>query len=256
MKIIISPTKKMKDTEDFIQWSTTPIFINEAKKIKSYLKNLTYEELKMIWKCNDKIADLNYERLQNTSFERGLVPALFAYEGLQFQYMAPHLFNNEELVYLNNHLIILSGFYGLLRPTDGITPYRLEMQAKFNIPFESNKNLYEYWKNNIYKELVKETNLIINLASKEYSKVIESYLTEDKKMITCVFGTFSEKKVIIKATEAKMARGEMVRYLATERIKNIKQIKSFSSLNYRFNEEYSNDTEFIFLKGSLYEKNK
>ena len=129
MQIIISPAKKMRtDTDSFI-WKDLPVFLSRTEVIFTELKKLSYEELKALWKCNDKIAAQNVERLQTLDLHKALTPAVMAYEGIQYQYMAPGVFSQEELAYVQDHLRILSGFYGLLRPFDGVIPYRLEMQA-------------------------------------------------------------------------------------------------------------------------------
>ncbi len=146
--------------------------------------------------------------------------------------MSPDSFSNSEFDYISNHLKILSGFYGILNPLDGIVPYRLEMQAKLAI--ESNKNLYSFWGDSIYKELIKDTTTILNLASKEYSKTIEKYLTEDIKFITCIFGSLVDSKIKVKATEAKMARGIMIRYLAENNITDIEKVKDFKELGFSY----------------------
>jgi len=249
MKIIISPAKKMTDQEDFFEWDQLPVFMDQANEIKDYLKELTYDEVKALWQCNDKIAGLNYQRLQNMDLHKRLVPALLAYVGLQYQYMAPQVFDLDQWAYVKDHLVILSGFYGLLRPTDGVVPYRLEMGAKFDRPLAGSKNLYQYWDRRIYEELTSGGSTIINLASKEYSKVVEKYLGPNDQMMTCVFGTEVEGRVKVKATEAKMARGEMVRYLAEHNVQDPEMMKRFSSLNYRFSEKHSSINRYVFLKG-------
>ena len=248
MKIIISPAKKMNDTEDFLPWDQLPVFIDRAETIKNYLQGQSYEALKTIWKCNDDIATLNQGRIQSMSLTQRLVPALLSYEGLQYQYMAPQVFDKGQWEYVKKHLVILSGFYGVLRPTDGITPYRLEMQAKLASPLEGAKNFYAYWGRAIYDELAKDTDLILNLASKEYSKAIEKYVAPGKQMITCTFGTEVDGKVKVKATEAKMARGEMVRYLAQHQAADPAAIKQFDSMAYSFSEKHSGTSHFVFLK--------
>ena len=86
---------------------------------------MSYAELKKLWKCNDKIAELNTERLKNMDLRSNLTPAVLSYEGSQYQYMAPGVFSREELDYVKEHLRILSGFYGILKPTDKVIPYRL-----------------------------------------------------------------------------------------------------------------------------------
>lgn len=247
MKIIISPAKKMNCNTDEIAYKALPTFLERANTLKEYLKSLPLSELKDLFACNEKIAELNYDRYQNMDLEKGLTPALLAYEGIQYQYMAPQVFTDSQWKYVEENLRIISGFYGILRPLDGVVPYRLEMQAKLNSEFCS--NLYEFWSDKLYHELVEEDNLILNLASKEYSKAIEPYLDKNTNFITCIFGTLVEGKLKVKATEAKMARGEMVRYLASENINDIEAIKNFNGLGFEYSKEYSNEKELVFIKG-------
>ena len=250
LKIIISPAKKMNHNEEVIDWEQLPLLIHKATELRDCLSALSYGELKNIWQCNDKIAQTNYERLQKMSLKTNLTPAVLAYEGLQYQYMAPHVFDKNQWNYVREHLTILSGFYGLLRATDGVTPYRLEMQAKLQV--NDTKNLYDYWRSSIYNALCADCSVIVNLASKEYSKVIENYLDGKVKMVTCTFGELTEangvKKVKTKATAVKMARGEMVRYMAENNVQAAWQLKSFDRLLYEYNEEYSSDENYVFVK--------
>ena len=247
MKIIISPAKKMNCNTDEIAYKALPTFLEQANTLKEYLKSLPLSELKDLFACNEKIAELNYDRYQNMDLEKGLTPSLLAYEGIQYQYMAPQVFTDSQWKYVEENLRILSGFYGILRPLDGVVPYRLEMQAKLKSGFCN--NLYEFWNDKLYQELVAEDNLILNLASKEYSKAIEPFLDKNTNFITCIFGTLVEGKLKVKATEAKMARGEMVRYLASENINDIEAIKNFNGLGFEYSEEYSNEKELVFIKG-------
>lgn len=245
MKIIISPAKKMEICNDDILSESTPCFIEKTQILYEVLRNLSYEDLKLLLSCNDDIALLNFERYAHMNLKKNLTPAIISYNGIQYKYMAPNVFNNNEFDYLKKHLRILSGFYGILNPFDGVVPYRLEMQAK--LKFDNYKNLYNFWGDSIYKELTKNDNIILNLASKEYSKTVEKYLTSKDLFITCIFGTLKDSKIKIKATEAKMARGLMVRYLAENQIENVEKIKNFSELNFSYSEEHSTEKEFVFL---------
>ena len=147
---------------------------------------------------------------------------------------------------MDSHLKILSGFYGILRAFDGVVPYRLEMQAR--LACGGAKNLYAFWGRSLYDELVKDDNEVLNLASKEYSKAIEPYVTDNIRIVTCVFGCLQSGKIKVKATEAKMARGEMVRRCAENNVQHIDDVKNFTVNGYRFDETLSTDTEFVFLK--------
>jgi len=245
MKIIISPAKTMNvDTESF-PVAKLPGFMVETEMIMKWMKELSYEEAKKLWSCNDKLAELNFNRFKEMDLQKNLTPAIVSYEGIQYQYMAPSVFTDAALDYIRGHLRILSGFYGVLCPFDGVTPYRLEMQAKAKLA--GSKNLYEFWGDKLYQEVLDEDRIIINLASKEYSKCIENYLTAEDTFITCVFAELKNGKVIQKATMAKMARGEMVRYMAEQNVTEPNEIKNFNSLGFCFREELSSDTEYVFI---------
>ena len=248
MKIIISPAKKMNIDDDIFEYRSKPVFFEQAEEIMNYMKNLSYDECKTIWKCSDKLAQLNYDRVVNMDLNYRLTPALFSYEGIQYQYMGARVLSRDALEYLQDNLRILSGFYGILKPLDGVVPYRLEMQSKF-INYK-NKDLYEYWADKIANSLFEETNLIINLASKEYSKCVEKYLKNSPgtKFITCVFGEIKGDKVIEKGTLAKMARGEMVRYLAQNNVYDLEGLKRFDKLEYKYSQEKSNEKTYVFIK--------
>ena len=248
MKIIISPAKKMNIDDDIFEYRSKPVFFEQAEEIMNYMKNLSYDECKTIWKCSDKLAQLNYDRVVNMDLNYRLTPALFSYEGIQYQYMGARVLSRDALEYLQDNLRILSGFYGILKPLDGVVPYRLEMQSKF-INYK-NKDLYEYWADKIANSLFEETNLIINLASKEYSKCVEKYLknSPSTKFITCVFGEINGDKVIEKGTLAKMARGEMVRYLAQNNVYDLEGLKRFDKLGYKYSQEKSNENTYVFIK--------
>ncbi|WP_350343437.1 peroxide stress protein YaaA [Proteinivorax tanatarense] len=245
MRIIVSPAKKMKEDMD-LEYNNLPQFISEAEKLLSFLKKQDYDKLKSIWKCSDKIATLNHQRIQSMDLYKKLTPAILAYEGIQYKYMAPGVLENKELDFIEKHLRILSGFYGVLRPFDGVVPYRLEMQAKLG--GEHLNSLYDFWRKKLANQLFSESNCIVNLASKEYSKCISEYLTKDINFVTCVFGEMVNGKVKEKGTQVKMARGEMVRFMAQNHIENIDKIKQFNRLGYSFAKELSDESNFVFIK--------
>ena len=198
MKIILSPAKKMKTDTDSIGILSCPVFMEKTEEILSWLKGRTEEELQKMWKCNDNIAAQNIERINSMNLYKQLTPAVLAYEGIAYQYMAPVVFEDAHFDYVQEHLRIMSAFYGVLKPMDGITPYRLEMQAKASIGHY--KNLYEFW----------------------------------------------GEKLITKGTYAKMARGEMVRYMAENHIEKPEDIRSFNRLGYVFRDKISSGNEYIF----------
>lgn len=246
MRIIISPAKKMNVDTDSMPWLDLPEYLPKTQGLLNILQGMDYEELKKLWKCSDEIALQNVARLQDMELKRNLTPAILSYEGIQYQCMAPGVFTDKEFSYVQEHLRILSGFYGMLRPMDGVTPYRLEMQARLKTA--AAKDLYGYWGSTLADKLFTETDCIVNLASKEYSLCVSRYLKPEIRFITCVFGEEKGGRVIEKGTMCKMARGEMVRYMAEHQIADPEAIKSFGRLNYLFDPERSDDKTFVFVK--------
>ena len=250
MKIILSPAKKMNMDTDSLAPMGLPTFLDKTVEILAWLKHKSHEELKALWKCNDKIAEQNVKRLERMDLHKNLTPSVLAYEGIAYQYMAPAVFEDGHFAYLQEHLRILSAFYGALKPMDGVTPYRLEMQAKATIG--NTKNLYDYWGNSLYHAVRDESGIIINLASKEYAKCIEKYLSPEDTYITITFCELSGDRLVSKGTYAKMARGEMVRFMAENHIENPEEIKSFNRLGYVYRDDLSSETEYVFERKQRY----
>lgn len=244
MRIILSPAKKMNVDTDKLEYKGLPVFIKQTEQILGWLRKQSYAELQKLWGCNEKIAEQNYKRIEEMDLYNRLTPAILSYEGIAFQYMAPAVFGDSSFDYVQEHLRILSGFYGVLKPMDGVTPYRLEMQAKAGI--DGSKDLYDLWSSRLYDEVRDETGIIINLASKEYSKCIEKYLKPDDTYITVNFCEKSGDKLVTKGTYAKMARGEMVRFMAENMIEDPADIRKFNRLGYVYRDDLSSNTEIVF----------
>lgn len=244
MKIILSPAKKMNVVPDLLAPQGMPVFLSQTEEILAWLRTKSYGELKKLWGCNEKIAEQNMERIRHMDLRRNLTPAILSYEGIAYQYMAPSVFEENQLEYVQEHLRILSAFYGVLKPADGVTPYRLEMQAKAAVG--GHKNLYELWGRRLYEAVRDEDGMIINLASKEYAKCVEKYLTKEDRYITITFCEKSGGKLVTKGTYAKMARGEMVRFMAEKQIEAPEEIRNFDRLGYVFREDLTTDQEYVF----------
>ncbi len=291
MRVLISPAKKMKEDTDSLAFAGEPVFLERTENILAQMRKLSFEEAKELWGCNEKLARQNYERIQKMELHRRLTPAVLSYEGIQYQYMAPavfetqmlewvqeHLrilsriqkmelhrrltpavlsyegiqyqymapavFETQMLEWVQEHLRILSGFYGILRPMDGVTPYRLEMQAKLSC--DGFRDLYEFWGNSLYEAVKGHT--ILNLASKEYSRCVERFLEPEDRFITCVFGERNGSKIVQKGTYAKMARGEMVRFLAEHKAEKPEEAKKFEGLGFHFDEKASDEKNYVFVR--------
>ena len=223
MRIIISPAKQMRIDTDLFTCTELPVFMEKTEILMRWIQSLSYEEQKKLWVCSDKIACQNSERFAHMDLRKNLTPALLAYDGIQYTYMAPAVFEDGQYDYVQEHLRILSGFYGVVKPMDGVVPYRLEMQAKAAV--SGHKNLYDFWGDILYREVLDSSRIIINLASKEYSKCIEKYLQPDE-----------------------MARGEMVRYMAANAITEPEEIKAFDWSGYKFWDDLSSDKEYVFVR--------
>lgn len=250
MKIIISPAKKMNVDRDSYEVMGMPCFLADTRLLMREIKKLSFAEAKALWKCNDKLAELNFRRFAQMDPEKCLTPAIVSYEGLQYQHMAPGVFTDKALSYVQEHLRILSGFYGVLKPFDGVVPYRLEMQARLSVG--EKKDLYAFWGEKLYRKLMadNEDGVILNLASKEYSCAVEPYAGPSCRFITVTFEEEVDGKRKQKGTFAKMARGEMVRFLAENGIERSEDIRKFDAMGYRYREDLSDERRLVFVKNA------
>lgn len=243
MQIIISPAKKMVEDRDSLAPRSVPQFLPQTRQLLKVLRAMSPQELQRLWSCNDAIARLNVQRLETMELEGDLTPAILSYQGSSTSIWPPACWT-QALDYLQTHLRILSGFYGVLRPFDGVTPYRLEMQAKLAV--EGAKNLYEFWGDRLAQTLAEEDGWVLNLASKEYSRAVAPHLPQGTELITCRFGIWKGGKLAERGTQCKMARGEMVRWLAQNQITRREDLPAFQGLGYRFDPSASTPTELIF----------
>lgn len=244
MKIILSPVCKMKEVLDEMEPQGLPVYVDQAEEILSWMRQQSRETLRALWNCGDRIAEQNFERLDNMDLRKGLTPAIFSYAGSVYQYMAPLLFNEEEIAYVQKYVRILSGFYGVLKPLDGVKPHRLRMQAKANVG--GSNSLYNFWGSRLYEEVRDESGVIISLASEGYSRCIKQYLTEEDTYLNITFyekpGEHTRSRVI----HVQMAKAQMIRYMAEKRVKNLEDLKKFDRMGYVFCEAMSSDENYVF----------
>ncbi len=247
MRMLISPAKKMKVDCDSLPPASLPQFLPETEQIKAALDGMTDAALQKLWRCSESLARENIERLRRMDLRRQLTPAILSYEGIQYRYMAPGVFEEAEFAYLNEHLRILSGFYGLLRPFDGITSYRLEMQAKLQVNKQA--NLYAFWGSRLAEALLEESHCIIDLASQEYSKVIAPHVPRGFPYIRCTFAEILDGRLLEQGTLCKMARGQMVRFLTTEGITKPDDLRAFCDLGFAYERTQSDPLHYVFIRG-------
>ena len=246
---IISPAKNMRNLKiDNIKpkiYGKYRLFTEETKEIIKELRNLTPWDIQSIMKVNEKIAFQSYAYFQDFNFDEEGVCGLLAYDGLVFKNIKAEEFTSEDFDFAHNHVRILDAFYGIVNPLDGVLPYRLEMQYKINI---NDKNLYKFWDNKLYKKLYSEDNVIVNLASEEYAKAVRTFLDKDDIFIDIDFKIHRDRKLKTMATWAKMARGQMIKYIVENRINNPEDLKDFTFNGYKFDTTLSTDKKYVFVK--------
>lgn len=247
MRVILSPAKNMHLDDDFLPPRNRPQFLDQAVQLAAYLKTLPFAELKTLLGCNDSIARRSFAQYHRMNLPLDPAgPAILSYDGIQYRYMAPQLLGYGELDYLEEHIRILSGLYGLLRPFDGVVPYRLEMQARLRAAFC--RDLYDFWGDRLARALLAEDDTLLNLASGEYSRAVLRHLGSDMHCITCRFGELQNDRLLEKGVHVKMARGEMVRFLAENHLTRPEQVRAFDRLGFAFCPRLSDDHTYIFLR--------
>lgn len=244
MKIIIAPAKIMKIDRDSFAVQSMPQFLNKTRILEKFLKSKSKQELKDLWQASDKITQQSFDQLENMDLDHHLTPAILAFSGIQYQYMAPDLFTASALDYIQNNLRILSGFYGILRPFDGVCPYRLELNTKMKGFIDY--SLYHFWGSEIADQLFKEDDTIINLASKQYARLVKPYLNNKRKMITVDFQELRQDQWKTVGVHAKMARGEMVRFIAENQIKNPADLRDFHDFDFQFISKASSSDHYVY----------
>lgn len=245
--MIVSPAKKMNVVEGPPYATALPRFLDRTERLVQAVQELSYAQAKELWRCSDKLALLNYERFQTMDLTRDTTAAVLAYEGIQYQHLAPHIMSTTELAFLDAHLRMLSGFYGVLQPTDGVVPYRLEMQAKLAVG--GAHDLYEFWGPHLTEALAQETDTIVNLASVEYAKAVVPHAhTLGLRVVTCLFGQMVDGRFRQRATEAKAARGTFVRWCAENAIEATEDFPRFSECGYALDEARSSTDELVFVR--------
>lgn len=255
MIIVISPAKNINEDIQLDNFEVSkPRFDAQSKKLLKQLKTLEPDDIKSLMKISENLSQLNYQRFQSMKFpfkQEEIIPALKAFNGAVYQSIKESDFNTVDWGFAQEKLRILSGFYGLLRPMDGIRPYRLEMGTKLVLG-EFN-NLYQFWGNKITNKLkadLKENgdNILINLASNEYFKSIDTK-TLKADIITPLFKDYKDGKYKMIAIYAKMARGLMSRYIIKNRINNVDDLKLFNTDGYEYNDLLSSEKEWVFTRG-------
>jgi len=246
MIILLSPAKTLDyETPCSAKVATKPRMLEKSEQLVIHLRGYSSNKLKSLMGVSDKIAALNVDRFNNWQLpftKQNSKHAIYAFKGDVYTGFDVETLKEKELDFAQKHLRLLSGLYGLLRPLDLMQPYRLEMGTKIQISPKI-KNLYQYWDDGITNLINEDLDLhkkkvVINLASNEYFKSVKSKLL-DCEVITPSFKDLKGGQYKVVSFWAKVARGQMARYIVQKQFKNIQQLKKYDVDGYRFNESLS-----------------
>ena len=237
MKIIISPAKSFKKNEGIETEGL--LFPEKTKILVDKFKQYTMNEMGNLNRTNDKLTEKAYYDYQEFDFNNLNNPAIFAYDGLVFKQFDKKDF--DDLDYLNNHVYIISALYGLLKPLTAIADYRLYFD-------NSDMDLYEFWGDDLYKELYKNDELIINLASKEYTKTIRPFLKKDDKFLSLSFKDDKDGKLRSYTAWMKQARGRMLKEIISKKIEDPEDIKKLVVNGYKYDLYNSRENEYVYIR--------
>lgn len=260
MLMIISAAKSLdyKSTIS-LENQSFPRFEEKTKILVKQLKKFSKDEIKNLLEVSENLASLNFQRFKDFSDSYNLKnskQAILVFNGDVFQKIAKEKFSKEDFLFAQKHLRILSGLYGSLRPFDLIQPYRLEMGTKFQNDLVAKnlkiKNLYQFWSEEIsdfFNEDLKKSKekYIINLASEEYAKAVDSKKIKGK-IINVIFQEKKKDQYKIVGILAKKARGSMVNWIIKNKITDVEKLKNFSEDNYKFNEKFSDENNLFFVR--------
>ncbi len=252
MLVVVSPAKSL-DMDPVEVAATAPDFQEDAVRLSKTAKNLTLKELKGLMSISDDLARLNRDRFKAFAAEPTAEltkPAALAFNGDTYQGLEAKTLTDDDLAWAQDHLRILSGLYGLLRPLDAIQPYRLEMGSRLKT--RRGKTLYDYWGDTIAKALNAQAETVgadtlINCASQEYFGAADRKALK-LRVITPVFMEVKEDKPRIVSFFAKRARGAMARYVVENRLTKADEIKGFTSGGYAYDPDLSEGDKWVFLR--------
>ena len=254
MLILLSCAKTMATgTKQKVPFDTLPRFQNEANEIALEMSQYSVEQLEKLLKINSKIAVENYQRYQHFHAEdQLLMPALLAYTGIVFKKLNPKDFTPADFDYAQKHLRITSFCYGLLRPFDRITTYRLEGDVK--LPGMGGISLFNYWKNKLTDAFIEDIKaaggILVNLASDEMRGLFDwAKVQREVTIITPEFQVWKGDQLKTIVIYTKMMRGEMTRYILKNHIEDPELLKNFTSEGFEFNAERSAKSRLLFILG-------
>ena len=254
MIIVLSPAKTLDYDFDFSNQHSVPTFLNQSSKLIKLLQKKEPKDIASLMGLSDKLATLNYDRYQawtaSKTVSNDSKPSMLVFKGDVYQGLHAESLSKNDLNFAQKHLRILSGLYGILKPLDLMKPYRLEMGTKLET--SKGNNLYEFWGDKIQKNVLSElkdmkSDLIVNLASKEYSSVLGK-MSEDINIVSPTFKDYKKGNYKIISFYAKKARGLMARWIIKNKIQNFEDLVDFNLDGYSFSKKESTVTTPVFLR--------
>ena len=253
MTIIISPAKKLTPTNNSLGFQTTVgKFHDELMELVSYAKSLSENDLIDKMKISPSLARLNFNRFQEFQEKPGLnatTQAVYSFKGDTYLGLKAENFTKDDLIFAQKNLLIISGLYGILRPLDGIQPYRFEMGIR--IELNGYKSLYDFWMNTLFefmkKRVKSDENGILNLASEEYSKAL-NLKKLNCKLVTPTFKTNKNGELKTVGILSKKARGMMANFVIKNKIEDYEKVREFSDDGYVYSTKLSTTSSPVFIK--------
>lgn len=245
MQVILSPAKNMRRAEREDITLRKPLFRRQTEQLAALLRGYSQFELETLMQVNPKLALQAYLNFQDFDWDHRGLPSLLAYDGLVFKNMRPESFSTEQYAYADGHVWVLSAFYGMLRPCDGIMPYRLEMICPLKI---DGQNLYRFWGDAVYRQLFASGEPVVDLASAEYSRLVTPYLQEQDQLIHVEFRTMRQGKLRTVTTSAKMARGQMAAWIVCNGLDRPQDLQQFTGEGYRYAPQQSDQQTYVFIQ--------
>lgn len=250
LTVLLSPSKKLDESKSTITKTSELTFKQQALELADIMKSYSKEDIQSLMELSDKLAETNYQRFQSFekdfSLDKNSKQALYLFKGDVYDKMDVNNYNDADLDFAQDHVRILSGLYGYVRPLDLIQPYRLEMGKK--VANAKGKDLYSFWKDKTAAKINEENpnGTIINLASNEYFKSV------DKKVLSANLVNVNMKQnkngqIKTIGLMAKRARGLMADYIIKNKITDVSKLKDFKSEGYVFREDLSDDKNLTFV---------
>lgn len=256
MLALLSPAKSLdyeSPLPDYVQhipdYLKHPVFSTQSAQLIECARNMSVADIAALMEISPKLAEQNAERFQNWQPnypENNIRAAILAFNGDVYEGLCAQTLNQNTAAWAQNHILILSGLYGILRPFDALQPYRLEMGLPFKNP--RGDNLYQWWGTQItdyLNQCIGDNQAIVNLASQEYFKAVQPKKLK-VPVIECVFQDYKNGAFKIISFYAKRARGLMARFMAEHKIKNPQDLRAFDVENYRFAADASTENKLIF----------